>query len=186
MDEFLVLENQVLFAHFVHIVSTILSLLLKALCHGLFTDYMVDLVLHLMYVQSFLLLFVDSGAFCFVIQSIKNTLTLILRVKSLSATLVALAWIKISISELLVDVISPSLRNRQPLLSHCQLLINGGLVDLLCLVLIDFTIVYLYLMLGCPSLPHSELVNLWFMLWLLHIKRYMIHAQVLRLGFHSL
>ena len=106
--------------------------------------------------------------------------------KSLSATLVALPWIKLSISELLVDMISPSLSYRQPLLCLCQLLINGGLVDLLCLVLLNLSIIYLYLMLSCCSLPHSELMDLWLMLWLLHIKRYMIHSQVLWLRLHSL
>ena len=102
------------------------------------------------------------------------------------ATFVAFAWIELSISELLVDMISPSLSNRQSLLSLSQLLINGWLIHLLCLVLVHLSIVDLYLMLGGPRLPHSELVNLWLMLWLLHIKRYMVDAQVLRLRFHSL
>ena len=106
--------------------------------------------------------------------------------KSLCATLVAFAWIELSISELLVDMISPSLSNGQPLLRLSQLLINGWLVHLLCLVLVHLSIVDLDLMLGGPRLPHSELMNLWLMLWLLHIERYMIHSQVLRLRFHSL
>ena len=132
LNQLLVLEYQVLLAHFVHIISTILPLLIQPFRHSLLTKHMILLLqlLNLPHSQCFLLLFIHSLTFSLVIQSVKHILTVVLGMQPLCSTLTLFTCLSliVSVSYLVVYIFTILLCNGQSFLSGSHSLIKCRLI----------------------------------------------------------